>query len=1204
MITQDNIAECYQTYRKNMEREGFIQENSLRAQDQEGWVDRLRQNAQILRHLYVENEALLNLYIRPFLSGEVRLTDPLAEEFLKQIKSYHYDGYQDELLCVDVAHLLETYFTHRGNREGILWTAHYLGSVFNTYDTKEGYKKSLEYFDLVRGGMKDYFSIEDWELRRSILFAFYNYPVVMVNCRKVVDGGETRQVQRKLKEEIARAAAVYDNPAVRALDGERYDLDGLKRELIHDVYGNWVCGMEGNEKLQGEFARQADEALTELYQQSLEENPDPYAMVDTIYCNYWKCQYACGKITLKTFFEKYLGYCRYIQEHEKINPEDFINSNYYRVCMYDIPNALDQAEELEPQEKRAVQEYCFRVFRSFIRELPKARSAPYVNVAIIDTLCQILPYLPQELFDFRFLMDITVNRDAATMIHSVIVQHLAVTCIHAILDKKPELLIGVYGTENVVEVLEQREKLVSFVSEAALVHDIGKIGLTNIVSRQIRKLTKREWGRLRGHTAIGCRLADRAFCLRKYRDVILGHHKSYDGKCGYPADFDNGSSPVRILTELIHMCDCMEAATDSVGRSYKHEKSMDELMDELEAGAGQFYNPDLVRFLQENSGLRETLVYICTFGRNRVYYEVYGEFLSGQQGEWKAEDAAEKEAERTRLLERQNDILGDMKERGEENERVFRSLARASMLILQIYPKADRIKLLYRERGGWFDDLDTDSFRSFIGEYLRTKVDEESWRKLKSLLSYGALTDRLLESDGMFEQEILLEREGKERWARIQFIIAEEKYSIPVSITLAVHDIDESKRRREQMKTALELAYQEAKRANQAKSMFLSNMSHDIRTPMNAIVGMAQIASMHLDDRQKVADCLKKINAASSHLLELINQVLDMSRIESGKVELEEKPMNLSELIRDMMTMTQTEAQKKDLHMQIQMDGLKHVMVYGDASRIQQIFLNLMSNAVKYTPAGGEIHFLARTLEEKDGGFYIYQFVFRDSGIGMEPEFLEKIFEPFSREQKEQTAKIQGTGLGLSITKTLASLMQGNVAVESTPGKGSCFTVTLRLRELEGQEEYEEAAAWEPEEEIEGTYEDVRILLVEDNELNREILRELLAPTGIQIDEAVNGKEAVECVAAHPSDYYQLVFMDVQMPVLNGYEAAAAIRRYEEKKNSHVPIVALTANAFSEDIDKAAAAGMDGYLSKPVDVPKLMETLRRWTRHGIQENPA
>ncbi len=1173
MVTRSNIAECYRKYRVNMEQEESLRENSLRAQDQESWIERLRQNMQIRRQLYVENEALLNLYIRPFLTGELRLTDSLAEEFLKQILDYHHEGYDDEVLCVDVAYLLESYFTQNGNREGFLWIAHYLGNVLNTYDTAESYKKSLEYFDLVRGGIKDYFSIEDWELRRMILFAYYNYPVVLVNCRKVVEDGESVQVQKRLGKEIARAAEVYDNPEVRALDGERYDLDGLKKELLHDVYGNWVCGMEGNESLEGAFAEEADAALTELYCQELAQNPDPYAMEDTIYCNYWKCQYACGKISLKEFFERYMGYCKHIREHESLNSEDFINTNYYHVCMYDLPNALDQTEGLPEEEKSAVQSYCVEAFRDFVRELPKTRSATYVNVAIIDTLCQILPYLPKELFDFRFLMDITVNRDPATMIHSVVVQQLSMTCLHAILDRKPELLVGVFGTSDVLEVLEKRGEFEHYVGEAALVHDIGKIGLTTIVSHQIRRLNEREWERLRKHPSIGNRLAEHAFCMRPYRDVILGHHKSYDGQTGYPEEYDNTSSPVRILTDLIRICDCMEAATDSVGRSYKNAKSIDEFMAELAAGSGRLYNPELVAFLRENTALLDDLRYICTAGKNRVYYAVYSDFIS---------DREEKQKETAELGTK-------------EQESILMSLARASMAIFQISLKTDRLKLLYRGPGDWFADVSTGSFRRFIGEYLRGKVTEESWQRLKQLLSYGVLTDKLLEADGMFELEIQLSSGAETRWVRMQFILAEQEYSVPVSVTLAVQDIEEARRRREQVRTALELAYQQTKQANQAKSMFLSSMSHDIRTPMNAILGMTQIAAMNMDDRAKVEDCLTKIRSASSHLLELINQVLDMSRIESGKIELEEKPVSLRGLIRDMLVMTQSEAQKKQLHVQTQLEGLENDLVYGDSSRIQQIFLNLMSNAVKYTPADGEIVFTARTLPEKTGGYSAYEFVFRDNGIGMTPEFLEKIFDPFSREETERTAKIQGTGLGMSITKTLANMMRGDVTVESAVGKGSCFTVTLRLREAKGQTAQPQSELREPET---GSFQNCRILLVEDNEINREIIREFLKPTEILVDEAENGKAAVECIAAHPGDYYQLVFMDIQMPLMNGYEAAAAIRDLERDSGAHVPILALTANAFSEDIDRATAAGMDGYLSKPVEIQKIMEALRRWLPPG------
>lgn len=1177
MVTRANIAECYRKYKENMKREEFLRENSLCAQDQEGWIDRFKRNTQLWRQLYVENEAMLNLYIRPFLAGELRLTDSLAEEFLKQISNCHVEGYDDELLCGDVAYLLESYFKQCGNREGSLRIAHYLGNLLNTYDTEESYKKSLEYFDFVRGGMKDYFSIEDWTLRRSILFAFYNYPVVMVNCRKVAGDGESRYVQEKLGREIARALAVYDDPAVRALDGDKYDLDRLKKEVVHDVYGNWVCGMEGDERLKGAFALEADKALTELYQQALLENPDPYDMEDTIYCNYWKCQYTCGKISLEEFLEKYMGYCRHIREHDCLDREDFINSNYYHVCMYDIPNVLDQTKALPEGERRSIQNYCVEVYRDFVRELPKVRSASYVNVAMIDTLCQILPYLPSELFDFRFLLDITVNRDPSVMIHSVMVQQLAVTWLREVLDKKPELLTGIFGTADVLDVLNKRGQFENFISEAALIHDIGKIGITNVTNQQIRKLNKREWRRLQSHTVIGSRIAQRADCLRQYCDVISGHHKSYDGKSGYPAEYDNTGSPVRVLTDMIHICDCMDAATDGIGHGYRPEKSMKEFMEELLAGRGRMYNPDLVDFLRENTGLLEKLHYICTSGRNRVYYEVYGNFVS---------DRKEVEKEETELEK-------------EEKDHILMSLARASMIIFQIRLRTDEMKVLYTGHDEWFSDVDVNSFRSFIGEYLRAKMTDESWQRVKVLLSYGVLTEYLSDADGMFEMEVQLKDGDRTRWVRMQFILAEQEYSVPVSVTLSIQDIDEAHRKRDQMRAALELAYNQAKQANQAKSRFLSNMSHDIRTPMNAIIGMTQIAAMHLENTEKVEDCLKKIESASAHLLQLINQVLDMSRIESGKVELDLQPVNLTRLIQDMLTMTQPDAMKKKIQIKYRMDELHHYHVYGDTSRIQQIFLNLMSNAIKYTPENGEIQFQARTMPEQISEYRGYQFLFRDNGIGMTPEFLEKIFEPFTREETEKTAKVQGTGLGLSITKTLANMMQGDVVVESEVGKGSCFTVTLRLREAVGEDETVKPEEQEQDglEAVEdGRYRGCRILLVEDNEINREILKELLEFLEIVVEEAENGRDAVDCVLSHSGDYYGLVFMDIQMPVMDGYEAAAEIRRLEKERGSHVPIVALTANAFSEDINRAFAAGMDDYLAKPVEVPRIMAALYRWMK--------
>ncbi len=343
-------------------------------------------------------------------------------------------------------------------------------------------------------------------------------------------------------------------------------------------------------------------------------------------------------------------------------------------------------------------------------------------------------------------------------------------------------------------------------------------------------------------------------------------------------------------------------------------------------------------------------------------------------------------------------------------------------------------------------------------------------------------------------------------------------------------------------------------------------------------------------------DCITKIEQASKHLLQLINEVLDMSKIESGKMELEEKPVSLRKILQDMLMMTQAEVDKKNLSRTVDLERLPDDIVFGDAVRIQEVMLNLMSNAVKYTPEGRWISFMAEKLERKVGEYETYHFVVSDGGIGMSSEFLTKIFEPFEREQTESTGKLQGTGLGLSITKTFVEMMQGNIQVSSVPGEGSTFDVILRFRtakEGTGEENKENEITME---ECRGRFADGRILLVEDNALNREIFVDLIADTGVQIESAPDGAAAVELVKTHPQGYYGMVFMDVQMPVMNGYEATAAIRQLEkeEQRTRRLPVIALTANVFAEDVGRAINAGMDAHLAKPVGVSKILSAMVHW----------
>ncbi len=528
----------------------------------------------------------------------------------------------------------------------------------------------------------------------------------------------------------------------------------------------------------------------------------------------------------------------------------------------------------------------------------------------------------------------------------------------------------------------------------------------------------------------------------------------------------------------------------------------------------------------------------------------------------------------------------------------------------------------------------------------------------------------------------------------------------------------------------LEEALRAAEAANQAKSRFLSSMSHDIRTPMNAIMGMTSIGLSHIDEKARVQDCLSKIQTASAHLMSLVNDVLDMSRIDSGRLTLSEEPFSLADLVHDIAVIVLPQARQKNQELQIEIGRIEEEVLLGDELRLRQILVNIIGNAVKYTQEGGAIQVGLTAQRTAGEGPVELAFSCRDNGIGMSPAFLEKIFIPFERVRSAAVSKIEGTGLGMSIVKSLVDRMGGRITVESREGEGSCFRVELSLpaaprsrgrltlpegavvlvaesgeerarrigeclaeggltpvrtrtgmasvtwlteaqyeerlpcalllgQELEDMPVLEVAAHvrqlagrefpivlvseddWAQIEyratragvsafvpcplfssrlldtlselmggdrgdqsaggDLNADYSGSRVLLVEDNELNQEIAVELLGLTGVQVEVAGDGAQAVDMFAAAPADYYDLIFMDVQMPVMNGYEATRRIRQMDREDAGRVWIVAMTANAFVEDVRLSREAGMNEHVSKPVDLERLQEILRAQLKPGGRE---
>lgn len=433
----------------------------------------------------------------------------------------------------------------------------------------------------------------------------------------------------------------------------------------------------------------------------------------------------------------------------------------------------------------------------------------------------------------------------------------------------------------------------------------------------------------------------------------------------------------------------------------------------------------------------------------------------------------------------------------------------------------------------------------------------------------------------------------KECYYRIEFT----QVQLPngkTGIVAGFKDVDEDVRKEQEIQQVLRDAIDTANASSKAKSDFLSSMSHDIRTPMNGIIGMTAIATAHLDDRERVEDCLKKISEASSHLLSLINEVLDMNKIESGKVELNEENFNLSELVNTLLAMTKAQLESHRHTLKVDIADVVHENVIGDSHRIQQVFVNLMSNAIKYTPDGGTISLTVAERPTNAHGVACYEFVFEDNGIGMTEEFQKHLFEPFTRANDKKTAAIQGTGLGMTITQSLVRMMGGDIQVKSKPGEGSRFAVTIYLKFWDVQNA--EAHKEDPLKNLEDLkFEGKRILLVEDHPVNAEIAKNVLQMTGLEIEWVMDGAAAVERMADSSEGEFDLVFMDIQMPNMDGYQATAAIRAMTTYAR-RIPIVAMTANAFADDIRKAKEVGMNDHISKPIDFKELAKILQKWIR--------
>ena len=626
----------------------------------------------------------------------------------------------------------------------------------------------------------------------------------------------------------------------------------------------------------------------------------------------------------------------------------------------------------------------------------------------------------------------------------------------------------------------------------------------------------------------------------------------------------------------------------------------------------------------------------------------------------------------------------------------------------------DGVQLL--KTSGTYDEMVAD-----LSSKFKALSDNET---ISDLMSRENLTEKLSSETDIYNFEYCSNDE--KLFKNMSAIPLEFSNGRLTRVLMIIQDVTQAKNNEREARAALKDAFLAAERANKAKTVFMSNMSHDIRTPMNAIIGMTEIAGAHIDDKERVLNCLGKITNSSRHLLSLINEVLDMSQIERGGISLVQEEFHLPDLIDDLLTLTKSSAEQHKHEISVSLSDIRHENVTGDRLRIQQVLANIMSNAVKYTPDGGKIH-LGISEKFSRGNSSCFEFTIADNGIGMTEEFQKVIFEPFTRADDNRTTKIPGTGLGMAITKNIVDMMNGTITVDSEYGKGTCFTVSIVLRTQDSEDgpsdkladlpvlvvgddrEYCEGAVtildeigmngeWvtSGEEAVQRTVDrhsigndyfaviidwktpsidgiettrEIRrrvgsavptivftaydcsavekeareaganafitkplfrsrltalfkglvspgarissvtdaagkicltghsgknVLIVEDNELNREIATEIISMTGAHVEAVENGMDAVNIIRQKGAGYYDIVFMDIQMPVMNGYQATEEIRIMPGC--SDLPIVAMTANAFAEDVLRAKNAGMNGHISKPLELKKLNDVMNKWLR--------
>ncbi len=697
------------------------------------------------------------------------------------------------------------------------------------------------------------------------------------------------------------------------------------------------------------------------------------------------------------------------------------------------------------------------------------------------------------------------------------------------------------------------------------------------------------------YASLGAQYMDTAYQIKNFIDEIPGGFLIYRADEGERIIYANKA------LMRIYRCDTLEefaALTQNSFRGMVHPDDLDEVENSI------------TEQIQNNKDDLDYVEYRIVDKYGNVHWvEDYGHYIrcdkTGDVYYVFISDATEKIArrqmERTALLNEKREKEQKLKNLIEEYDKERKLIRQEHLQRLEVieglsvnydsilYADMDRDKVLpYRlsERleKQFEKKLQERKFGWFLDDYVKTWVHPDDKAAVAECTSIDYIRKKL-EHEATFYLNYRCIKDGKTQYIQLRVVnVGDDKHIS--QIVMGYRNIEEELLREIKQKQLLKDALNTARVANVAKNRFMSNMSHDMRTPLNAIFGHAALAAKNAGNEKTVREYLGKIDVASKQILELVDKVLELSYTETQDLHIDEQPTSIVHTANEVFAATSRQAEKKDIRVKLDTSCVRHDDVVCDAEKLKQLLIHLTGNAVKYTNSGGNVEIGVRELESSSSDISTFVFTVKDDGIGIGKETLPRIFEPFERESNTTFSGIYGTGLGLTIAKHLTEIMGGDISVESEIGKGSTFTVTLGLKLCGASCKTQESAA-DPFKLLKGK----RILVVEDNEINLEIESEILRELGVNVDSAPDGKVAVEKMQAALPEEYALILMDIQMPVMDGREATRAIRSLENPSLANIPIVALSANAYDSDKRESIAAGMDAHLTKPLDVNELVNTL-------------